>query len=263
MRAEIISYVMAGCDCLRTRRNEKKLAARSYCTTFNTALPLVPFTVAVTFANPVPPSSVAITGLVAVLGAMPMIVDGVALQVASVVRSSPFSFAAVNIRVVPFVRLTVFPEVHDVHVTVTALDVFVHSVPRQTVAVLLTAPAEETFVAVIVTVVDELVTDAAFTTPLLTIATFGSELLHVVPEPVVIFRVVPSLYVPVAVSCSVAPATVSAVLEGVTATVLKLGLTNQSQPTPEARNTRNATAAVALMFHPVVDICRASNLQRA
>jgi hypothetical protein len=208
----------------------------------------------VTFANPVPPSSVAIIGLVTVLGGMLMIVDGVAVQVASVVRSPPFSLAAVNISVVPFARLTVLPEVHEVQVTVTALDVFVHNVPTQTVAVLVTAPDEETFVAVIVTLVDELVTDRALTSPLVTLTTPDSELLQVVSDVAVIFRVVPSLYLPVAVSCSVAPAAVRKEVEGVTVTLLKLGLTNQSQPTPNANNSRAARGTVALVLSPAVHI---------
>jgi hypothetical protein len=115
--------------------------------------------------NPVPPSSVPMIGLVTVDGGIVIIAEELALHVASVVRSAPFSLAAVNISVVPFARLTVSPDVHDVQVTVTALDVFVHKVPRQTVAVLLTAPAEETFVAVIVTVLDTLFTDSALTNP--------------------------------------------------------------------------------------------------
>jgi hypothetical protein len=171
-----------------------------YWVIFSIKLPLVPLTVAVTVANPVPPARVAMIGLVTVVDGMVIIVDGLALHVASVVRSAPFSLAAVNISVVPFARLTVSPDVHDVQVTVTALDVFVHKVPTQTVAVLLTAPAEETFVAVIVTVLDTPVTNSALTSPLLTLAIVGSELLQVVPDVDVIFRVVPSLYVPVAVS---------------------------------------------------------------
>jgi hypothetical protein len=177
-------------------------------------------------------------GLVTVDGGIVIIAEELALHVASVVRSAPFSLAAVNISVVPFARLTVSPDVHDVQVTVTALDVFVHKVPRQTVAVLLTAPAEETFVAVIVTVLDTLFTDSALTNPLRTLTALGSELLQVVPVVAVIFRVVPSLYVPVAVSCSVLSAAVRDELEGVIVRLLKLGLTNQSQLTPDANRRR-------------------------
>jgi hypothetical protein len=185
-------------------------------------------------------------GLVVVVDGMVMIGDGLALQVASVVRSPPLSLDAVNINVVPFVRLTVFPDVHDVQVTVTALDVFVHKVPTHIVAVLLTAPAEETLVAVIVTVLDALVTDSTSTSPLLTLAISGSELLHVVPDRAVRFRVVPSLYVPVAVSCSVLPAAVRDDVEGVMLTLLKVGLTNQSQPTTNV-NKRSVPRTAAIL----------------
>ena len=88
--------------------------------------------------------------LVTVVDGMVIIVDGLALHVASVVRSAPFSLAAVNISVVPFASLTVFPDVHD-------------GKWQWTVAVLLTAPAKETFVAVIIAVLDTLVTDSALT----------------------------------------------------------------------------------------------------
>jgi len=169
-----------------------------------------------------------------------------ALHVASVVRSASFSLAAVKVSVVPFVRLIVFPEVHDVHVTVTSLDVFVHKVATQSVAVLLTAPAEETFVAVIATVLDALVTDSALTSPLLTLAILGSELLHIVPDVAVRFRVVPSLDVPVAVSCCVPPAAVREEVEGVMVRLLNVGSTNQSQPTPDANKSR-ATRAAAIL----------------
>jgi hypothetical protein len=185
-------------------------------------------------------------GLVTVVDGMVIIGDGLALQVASVVRSPPFSLDAVNVNVVPFVRLTVFPDVHDVQVTVTALDVFVHKVPTHIVAVLLTAPAEETLVAVIVTVLDALVTDSASTSPLVTLAILGSELLHVVPDVAVMFRVVASLYVPVAVSCSVPPMAVMDEVEGVMVTLLKVGLTNQSQPTMDANRKRVARAPAIL-----------------
>jgi hypothetical protein len=195
--------------------------------------------------NPVPPSSVPMIGLVTVDGGIVIIAEELALHVASVVRSAPFSLAAVNISVVPFARLTVSPDVHDVQVTVTALDVFVHKVPRQTVAVLLTAPAEETFVAVIVTVLDTLFTDSALTNPLRTLTALGSELLQVVPVVAVIFRVVPSLYVPVAVSCSVLSTAVRDELEGVIVRLLKLGLTNQSQLTPDA-NRRKVPRTTAI-----------------
>jgi hypothetical protein len=66
----------------------------------------------------------------------------------------------------------------------------------------------------------------------------GSELLQVVPVVAVIFRVVPSLYVPVAVSCSVLSTVVRDELEGVIVRLLKLGLTNQSQLTPDANRRR-------------------------
>jgi hypothetical protein len=98
---------------------------------------------------------------------------------------------------VPFASLTVFPDVHD-------------GKWQWTVAVLLTAPAKETFVAVIITILDTLVTDSALTMA-------------------VIFRVVPSLYVPVAVSCAVPPAAVGDEVEGVMVTLLKVGSTNQSR----------------------------------
>lgn len=227
----------------QTRENGR---AESYCVIFNIRLPLVPLTIAVTVVNPVPPSRVAMIGLVVVVDGMLISVDGLALQLASVVRSPPFSLDAVNINVVPFARLMV-SDVHDVQVTVTALDVFVHNVPTHTVAVLLTAPAEETFVAVIVTLVDALVTDNALISPiLLTLSTSGSELLHVVPDVAVIFRVVLSLYAPVAVSCSVPPAAVSDELEGVMLTLLKVGLTNQSQPTTNT-NKRRVPRATAIL----------------
>jgi hypothetical protein len=157
--------------------------------------------------KPVPPSSVPMTGLVVVVNGMVIIVEGLALHVASVVRSAPFSSTAVKVSVVP-------------------------EFPTQTVAVLLTAPIEDTLVAVIVTVLERLVTDSAFNSPLFTLAIFGSELLQVVPESAVMFRVVPSLYVPVAVSCWALPASVRLKLEGVIVTLLKLGSTNQSQAVP-------------------------------
>jgi hypothetical protein len=198
----------------------------------STKLPLVPLTVAVIVANPVPPSSVPMTGLVVVVDGMVILVEGLALHVASVVRSVPFSSNAVKVSVVPVAKVIVSPDVHDVQLTVTALDVLVHEIPTQTVAVLLTAPIEDTLVAVIVTVLERLVTDSAFTNPLFTLAIFGSELLQVVPDSAVMFRVVPSLYVPVAVSCWALPASVRLKLEGVIITLLKLGSTNQSQAVP-------------------------------
>ena len=185
-------------------------------------------------------------GLVTVVDGMVIIADGSALHVASVVRSAPFSLSAVNISVVPLPTLIVYPDVDDVQVTVTALDVFVHKVPTQSVAVLLTAPAEETLVAVIVTVLDALVTNSALTNPSLTLTALGSELLHVVPDVAVIFRVVPSLYLPVAVSCSVLPPAVRNELEGVMVRLLKLGLTNQSQLTPDAKRRRVPRAPAIL-----------------
>jgi hypothetical protein len=193
-----------------------------------------------------------------VLGGMLIIADGLAVQVASVVKSAPLSLAAVNISVVPVARLTVYPDVHDAQVTVTALDVLVHNVPTQTVAVLLTAPAEEMLLAVIVILVDALVTDSALTNPLLTLSMFGSELLQVVPDVPVRFRVVPSLYVPVAVSCSVAPAAVRNEVEGVTVTLLKLGLTNQSQPAPKANNKKTPRGTATLNLRPAVGISKPS-----
>jgi len=189
-------------------------------------------------------------GLVTVLGGMLIMGDGVALQVASVVKSPPFSFAAVNINVVPLLRLTVFPDVQDVQVTITALDVVVHNVPTHTDAVLLTVPVEDMLVAVIVTLVDEFVSDRTLTSPLLTLSTSGSELLQVVPDVAVIFRVVPSLYVAVATSCSVAPFAVRNEIEGVTATLLKLGSTNQPQPAAKASNSR-IPASTALVLSAV------------
>jgi hypothetical protein len=115
------------------------------------------------------------------------------------VTSVPF-WVAVKVAVVPLGLVIVLLE-HDVQVTTTVPDELEHEVPTHTVAVLLTAPEEDVFVAVIVTVVDPLLTDSALTNPLLTLATVGFELLQLVPEVAVRFLVVLSLYVPVAVSC--------------------------------------------------------------
>jgi len=64
--------------------------------------------------------------------------------------------------------------------------------PTQTVAVPLTAPLEEVLVTVIVTE-DELVEIALIRPWLVTVTVVESELLHAVPEDVVMFWVVPSL----------------------------------------------------------------------
>jgi hypothetical protein len=77
----------------------------------------------------------------------------------------------------------------------------VQVLPTHTVVVPLTAPLEEVFVAVIVTE-EAAVRDRALINPVLfTLTAEGSELLQVVPDFAVTFAVLPSLYVPVAVSC--------------------------------------------------------------
>jgi hypothetical protein len=77
----------------------------------------------------------------------------------------------------------------------------VHVLPTHTVVVPLTAPLEEVFVAVIVTE-EAAVRETALISPVpFTVTAAVSELPQVVPEEPVRFWVVPSLYVPVAVSC--------------------------------------------------------------
>lgn len=169
---------------------------KTYGVTLTVTVPVVPDTLAVMVAVPVPSRLATPPPLEEIL----ITEELLEVQVASLDTLVPFCVAT-NSTCDPAPPLP--DKLIDVpwsHVTVTDDDV-VQVLPTQTVAVALTAPEDVVFVTVIVTE-EAAVRETALIKPVLfTVTEAVSELLQVVPEAAVRFWVVPSLYVPVAVSC--------------------------------------------------------------